>query len=270
MSILRTVWLLLMLLGGIMEAQAQKGFHIGTTTTLNGSFIVNQNNYETLDEVPAISHSSLAYRYTWGYNLGFAMGYNFNKKIGILTSITYNKGGQHYDDTFHPDPADYPGAYHVTRRIDLSYIQIPVLFKYNFGPYKRKTNIYAMAGPELGVLLKAQEQIWINGSPKEGMQPANQKFRNIDFGIAVGTGVDYYILPQLYIEAGLLGYISVIDINSEYIQSENWFGNNNVKYKKSYNLHPGIDVGIHFLFSKGANNPFHKKEDLQAVPPAPM
>jgi hypothetical protein len=201
--------------------------------------------------------------------LGIAAGYNFNKKLGLVASVSFNKSGQHYDDTYHPGSAFCPDPYHVKRNIDLTYIQVPLMFKYNFGPYKKKTKIYAMAGPEVGLLLGAKEQVWINDAPKTDLLPANQKFKSVDLGIALGTGIDYFITPQLYFEAGFLGYVSVLDINSGFIKNVNWFGDNNVSYKKSYNLHPGIDVGIHFLFNKGGN-PFHQKQDMPTTPTAPQ
>ena len=243
---------------------AQQGFEMGTTTTLNGSFIIHgQNLFQTLNGTGIPPQSRLAYRFTFGYNVGLAFGYNFNNKYGIYTAVSYNKGGEHYDDIFNPYGS---GPLHIIRTVDLSYIQVPVFFKYDFVCFKERYRLYAMTGPEFGFMVNAQENISTNGAPNQVILTAGQEYKKFDLGWGLGLGTDIYIRQDLYFEGGLFGYVGLLDMNTSAVKAQPWFAANDVKYQTSYNFHPGVELGIHFLFNKEAHNPFSKKKEAPILP----
>ncbi|MDX2001256.1 MAG: porin family protein [Chitinophagales bacterium] len=262
---MRQLSLILLISGASLWSNAQNGFHIGSTSTFGGSWILNQNNYETLEGCAVISKSELGYRFKFGYNLGVQMGYNFNNRIGIVWAVTYNQAGQNYEDTFNPGAAFCPDPYHVVRKIDLKYLQVPLYFKYTFGPYGKRIQYYGMLGPQLGIMLKPTETVVINGVEKTDLQSANLKFHDFDFGLALGAGADIYLNQHIYFEIGALTYLGT-DINGNYVRNLEWFSKNDVGYQSSHNFRLGLDVGIHYLFNKTAENPFKKKEGVP-IPP---
>ena len=245
-------------------AFAQQGWHVGVAGAYQGSFIIHQNNNETLNGTTVNPKACLAYKFTPGYSFGIVGGYNFNAKYGIVSGIYYTQGGQHYADTYTPGPEAAP--VHVERNVDLTYIQIPILFKYNFGPYKKRFQFHAQAGPEVGFLVMPKEQVWINGAERFDLSPANGKFKRVDLGVTAALGMDYYFNPRFYFETEIKGFVSIMDINSKAQGESNWYGNNNVTYRNSYNLQPSVEVSIHYLFNKMDTNPFKKKQGAPIMP----
>ena len=252
-KLLATLFILFVALG----VQAQRGFNIGFTSLYNFSYILNQNNYETLDQVSVISDSELAYDLKFGYCLGASGGFNFNRKYGIQASILYTKAGQNYEDTFRPGPP-YPDPYHVIRQVDLTYLQIPVHFKYKFNAGEN-FRMYVMAGPAIGFLLRAEETVIINGEQRTDLTDPYDKFNHFDWGVSLGAGTEYFFTKYLYASLGFGTYFGIADMNGRQIKDLEWFSKNDVSYAPSHNFRLGLNVGIHLFISK--EDPFSKKKE---------
>lgn len=241
---------------------AQRGFNAGVSAMFNNSWILNQNNFETLDQCNAIAKSELAYRFKFGYSVGAVLGYNFNRKYGLQTSINYNKAGQRYKDTFQPG-ATCPDPYTVERIVDLRYIQIPLHFKYKFDAGKN-FRMYTLVGPQIGFLTGVKEEVTILGEKRTDLTDPNEKFNKFDWGVSIGAGTEYFFTENLYVNLGLMAYYGIADANGARIKQLEWFSKNDVSYQSSHNFRVGLIVGVHYLFS--SSGPFKDKGDKPVVP----
>ncbi len=87
---------------------------------------------------------------------------------------------------------------HGEIELNLSYIEIPVLFKVpiDISTYQP----FIIAGPTIGVLMSAEAVLTANG--EEETEDIKDNIKNIDFGICLGGGVSYPIgLGILFFEA---------------------------------------------------------------------
>lgn len=238
------------------DAYAQKGFNVGATAIFSNAWILDQNNFETLDQCNAIARSELAYKFTFGYNVGLTYGYNFNKRFGVQSAIYYARAGQKYEDTFNPGPT-CPNPYHVVRVVDLRYLQFPVHFKVKFKAGK-KFKMYTLLGPQFGALISASETVTINDLERTDLTSPDDKFHKFDWGVSLGAGTEYFFTENMYANIGFITYYAIGDLNSDKIKNVEWFSKNDVKYRSSHNFRVGISVGIHYLFDM--SNPFGGKE----------
>ncbi|CAN5345981.1 hypothetical protein BH09BAC1_BH09BAC1_17000 [soil metagenome] len=252
--------------GFIPSLQAQRGFEVSLQGAPSAVFIVNQNNYETLDGCAVISRSELDYTSKWGYSMGGSLGYNVKKNWGIYTGIRYVRTGQNYEDTFNPGTQFCASPYHVVRTVDLRYVRVPLLFRYKF-PFKNnpKFKLYASVGPYIGFLLKASEEVTINDNVRTDLTPTKEKFNKRDVGMSVGVGGEYHITRGFFLSLGLVVDYGFTDMNGVAVKDLEWFSKNDVGYKRSNNFNTGVNVGIHFVFG-GTTNPFEEKKGDEEPP----
>jgi hypothetical protein len=126
---------LAVLLTGAAGVVAQKGAHVGVHGLLNTTFIINQNSY---------GFEEYDYKQTFGAGAGLALGYNISDHIGLQTEINFIKLGQNYQRS--RQPID-------TRKYELNYTAIPVLFKYTSG--EGMVKFYGQIGPQIMFLNNA-------------------------------------------------------------------------------------------------------------------
>lgn len=243
----------------------EKALHIGFAGVFSSNWIINQNNFGTLDGFnnDFAKRSELDYALTFGGGAGIDVGYNISVRHGIQSGIYVIKQGQRYKDeigqenyTTTPTSIDY---IEVKRNVKLNYARIPVLYKFELVP-KRRTqrspvNYYMSVGPELGFLFGVYEQVKI-ADPNIGNNLSgvveSEKFRKFDVGLSINNGVQIRLNKNIYFNTGLHLYFGLIDINGKKIKDLEYFSKNDVKYKPSHNFMANINVGIHYLFvSKG-------------------
>ena len=107
----------------------------------------------------------------------------------------------------------------ANRDIKLTYVLIPIMIKFHAGGETAK--FYAMAGPQLGLLLSAKQTYERNGSPappynsidvsKEDIKDRYTSaagFVRLDFGIELTPG------KHLLIDIGLSNALSITDLNA--------------------------------------------------------
>ena len=214
----------------IEKTFSQRGWHIGGALGINTIAIFNQNSYKTPE---------MEYKPTFGINGGIVGGYNFNNFIGLQTELFISQQGQKYKD-------EYVGQPVVTREVQSSYFQIPLMVKYMSG--QSTVQFYVMAGPQLGVLNTSS--VTYNGSewtPQMKIPGIKSStfFEKIEWGAKLAMGADIKLISELYMNAGIALYAGLTDINiPEFRTRGNEF---EVKpYKTSTNTYGGINIGLHY------------------------
>jgi hypothetical protein len=263
------------------DGMLRTGLHIGLQGSGNSTWILNQNNYNTLNlfYIPIVRQSEMDYVFTWGGQIGANIGYNIIKRFGIEFHPSFSWAGQTYDDnftgpvaaianssgTYSPDPqygvtkngvTTYPyysGSYryvNVRREVKFTYLQFPIYAKYqtHIGDI---ANYYLMVGPQINYRESASEKIWVNHVPysyANELSP-DQKFQKIDYGISFNTGVDIYATEWMYFNVGLVSFIALNDLNGDALKHLDWYSKNDIDYQKSRNFYIGLIAGIHFYIT---------------------
>ncbi|HTX87420.1 MAG TPA: porin family protein [Bacteroidales bacterium] len=228
-----TVFLLLMLTTqGFSQDEQKSVWYVGIGGNFNVTWILNQNTY---------GQSFLNSKTTFGYIGNVNIGCEFSDHWGFKFEVGYAQMGQKYEDTRDNEP--------VKRDITLNYTLLPLLFKYRVGGETAK--FYIMAGPQLGILVKAKQSYTVNGEPapeykgidvsKEDIMDRCTKaaaFLRLDFGLELTPG------KHIGIDIGLSGAYSITDLNQE-----SWRMNDvNGDYKLSHNLYAGLNLGLNYKF----------------------
>jgi hypothetical protein len=248
---------------GAYDGAMRTGFHLGVAGTFNSTWILNQNNYNTLKlfDIPIVRQSEMDYIFTWGGNVGAEAGYDFHKRWGVQIEPSYSWAGQKYDDDFVGSVDKYnrespyytkTGVYvNVRREIKLQYFQIPVMLKFKT-TVGEIANFYAMVGPQVGFRTFASENVWIKNIPYVDSLKftPDQKFKKVDFGVALNLGIEFFPKDYFYINLGLNSYIGITDLNGNILKTIEWYSKNDVDYQKSRNFRIGLQVGLHFYLTK--------------------
>lgn len=261
------------------DGMLRKGFYMGLTGSFNSSWILNQNNYNTLDlfYVPIVRQSEMNYVFTAGGNVGANFGYNIKNKWGIEFEPSFSWGGQIYDDafsgpvaavydkptrTFKPDYVNVPNADFYFRD-DYSYVNVHRVVKFNYinfpiyGKFQTHigdiANFYLMLGPQVCYRTFASEYVEVNHHEWGGLNgdriPADEKFQKLDVGLSLKPGVDVYAKDWMYFSIGLNTYIGLTDLNGSSLKDLGWFSKNDVDYQKSRNFYMGLQLGMHFFLT---------------------
>jgi hypothetical protein len=240
------------------NVKAQKAFHFGGMANFSNPWIINQNNFGTLDGFnnSFARESELDYSITIGGGFGIIGGYNISKRHGIEFALYYDKCGQKYRGDIYQETnmsSNFPVE--VTRNIKLNYIKLPVLYKFELVPKRRsltkKMNYFFEIGPQFAYLLSVYEGISIDypgiGNNLDGV-PESDKFRKIDLGMAINNGIQFRLNKNVYLSTSLNLYVGLIDLNGKVIRELDYFSNNDVEYRPSHSFNASINVGIHYLF----------------------
>ena len=264
------------------DGMLRKGFYMGVSGSFNSSWILNQNNYNTLDlfTIPIVQQSEMDYVFTWGGNVGINLGYNFHKKWGIEFEPAFSWGGQKYDDdfsgpvaarydgttkTFVQDYTKDPNGYYF--RDDYSYVNVRREIKFRFIDFplfaKFQThigdiaNFNIMLGPQLNYRTYASEYVTVNHHEYDGLGDArltvDQKFKKLDIGMALKTGIDIYPKEWMYFDIGISSFIALNDLNGVGLKDIAWFSKNDHDYQKSRSFYLGLHAGLHFFIGRAPN-----------------
>lgn len=239
------------------EAQ-EKAFHFGAAAHLGNPWIINQNNFGTLDGFnnSFARSSELDYSITVGGGFGIVGGYNISKRHGIQASLFYDKCGQKYKGiVFQEDNMSSNFPVDVTRNVKLNYIKLPIVYKFELVPKRRslskKFNYFFEVGPQFAYLVSVYEDVKIDfpgiGNNLAGV-PESDKFRNIDIGMAINNGVQYRLNKNLYMSASLNFYVGLLDLNGEAIRELEYYSKNDLKYRPSHSFNAALRFGVHYLF----------------------
>ncbi len=157
----------LLLISG--TTHAQRGFDIGVKGAFQATGLLNQTDEDAGPE--------LDFKNKFGFAAGASVGYTFTKHIGLEIGVLYSKQGWSYkgevdrvnpvgngililSDEFyglaHSNNLTFTGTY--TADISLTYIKIPLLFRYT-GNSANRTYFSGFLGPQIDILNSAVEQV---------------------------------------------------------------------------------------------------------------
>lgn len=240
-----TTVLLLCFVVSTLSAQKAKKFEIGLQAGYNNTWIINQNNYG----MPELDYESL-----WGLAYNLQLGYNFTNELGLFTEIGITNQGQNYKgNMFHYDE--------VQREINMSYLNIPVFFKFSYGETMARFKL--LAGPQFCFLQKAEQTYIIdgkeasdvlpniqdkNGKPFDpGAKDIKDRYNSMNIALVLDLGADIFLIEEmLYLSVAARFYYGLTDINASDFQLKNHDGN----YEPSHNGGGGFYLGIHYVIGK--------------------
>lgn len=169
---------------------------------------------------------------TFGFGIGALLGFNISKHVGIQGEIIYSSIAQKTKEQ------------NVERRINLRYINIPLLLSLNTGKSKA-VNLNVVAGPQIG--FNVGSSITISGTPDPNNPEAVLAVKKSDLGLAYGLGVDFGLNAARTFRLGLgyRGVLGLFDIsdNSGTVVTDSYYvlDRTNVKTNSAY-------LGISLLF----------------------
>jgi len=106
------------------------------------------------------------------YGFGCLLDVKILESISICSEPMYLRKGTKCNDVYYD--VDYK----------LTYLEVPVLFKYDFVPYEN--DLYLLAGPTLGYRINAKMKISIGYESEE--IDIKDETKDFDFGISFGGG----------------------------------------------------------------------------------
>lgn len=138
----------------------------------------------------------------FGYGVGGFLGYNLSKHAGIQAEALYFAISQTNTDQG------------VTRKVDLKYLNIPLLLLLNTGKAK-PVNLSVVAGPQIG--LSAGSNVKTTGGDGSTTQEAVLVVKKGDLGFAYGAGLDFGINAKKTIRLGIgfRGVFGLLDISDD-------------------------------------------------------
>jgi len=243
--------------------------HLGLTTAVNATFVLD----EGLSEDPR-------YNATYTYNvapIGFNFGVDFGRKFGLSLESILSKQGQVYEIL---DAAEQVKG---ERKIDLSYVSLPLLFRFMSGG-NAGTRANFNIGPQLSILTDAVESISANGGTytiPEGVSPESiqndfptaemngdgtysipegspsikdimtkeaNDFNNTEFQIAASFGLDIDLSKHLFLTTQIRANYSLTDMRNGDVIETIKNGEGGDLFGERANLLVGVQIGLHYSF----------------------
>lgn len=184
---------------GIINAQKTQ---FGIKGGLN---ISNQSNIVETLGAPQKSSSII------GFNIGGFVEIKISDKISVQPELLYSaQGGKSNSVVFLRPNADDPGElFDVEYKSSLSYVNIPVMFKYYV-----IEKLSLELGPQLGILVSSKIKQTLTGQTS-GQTRSNDNdgdfYNSIDYGINIGAG---YVISK-NISAEIRYNIGLSDISTQ-------------------------------------------------------
>ncbi|WP_426483999.1 porin family protein [Flavobacterium sp. 2] len=118
-----------------------------------------------------------------GFNVGGFAEIKLSDEFAIQPEILYSTQGAKVKNQEVELPS---GTYTTDVNFNLSYINIPVMFKYYVA---EQFNI--QAGPQIGFLTSAKMKAKVDGFNGSSETDAKEFFESLDFGLNLGAGYDF-------------------------------------------------------------------------------
>lgn len=249
------------------SALAQVRVHVGATTAVNSTFVLDQG---LLDD----PRYNSTFSYDWA-PLGLAVGADFSSRFGLQLETILSKQGQIFD------VIDVTKQIVGERKIDLQYVHIPLLFKF-MSAKTTKARMNFSIGPQLSLLTDGTETLQYAASIQEipdGVEipegalengdgtydvPALtvtellstsaenelEKFKQSEVQIAGNLGVDIDVTPNIYLSMGVRANYSLTDMRNEELLATLKQGSNLAQdiFGKRANVLVGVQFGVHYMF----------------------
>jgi len=226
---------------------SQKGIYFGIGGFAGSSGVVNQNVY---------GYPELDYEFPFSYGFNANVGFGFTDNLGVIMHIGYAKLGQKY--------SDLRGDSTFVRNFEMSYLTVPVMFRYTSGG--KVARFYASAGPEMAFLLSAEQEYtyqtpsmsepaqyeeWVLNKDGEafnvGDPDIEERMTPIDIMARIDVGVNISLMQNLLLDVGLTMNYGLTDLNAPAYRIEDYSGN----YNPSHNFYGGITLGLNYRIPIG-------------------
>ena len=212
-----------------ISAKAQKQFYLGAGGNFNSVSILFQYHYG--------EESDISRKFTPGGAINLNLGADWrlfpddsSNYLGAKMEIGYIMLGQDFEGT--------ENGVEVYRYVDLSYIQIPALFKYTHG--KGNIKFYGLVGFQVDFLLSAKQEF-----SKDDTTNIHDRVRDASFMLRGDVGADIYLAKNLFVNLGISSGYAITDLTTkEYRVKDPETG----KYQITHNFYIGLNVGINFRF----------------------
>jgi hypothetical protein len=173
-----------------------------------------------------------------GIVIGAEMNYWFSNNYGICGQLNYTQKGA-------KETSLYIGineSFEVTSVINLSYLQLPVLFKATLTEHI--VNPFFIIGPEIGLRLSATESVTGDVVQDTQTDIPDSVTSFVNFGILAGAGISYALNPsmQLYMTAAYNYGLS--NLNAHYGKSEDDIEDTQKVFTRDIRINLGIIVAL--------------------------
>jgi hypothetical protein len=149
---------------------------------------------------------------TLGFGVGALLGFHFNQFVGVQGEIIYSSVSRKYSEL------------DVERKVNLAYVNIPILLSVNTGKYKA-VNLNLVAGPQIGINVK--NRVYSSGTDVSSKDEAILSVKKADLGLAYGAGLDFGLNKSrnIRLAMGFRGVLGLIDIsdNSSTIVTDSYY-----------------------------------------------
>ncbi len=166
-----------------------------------------------------------------GFGAGMLLALNISDHFGIQGEVIYNEVSQRYVEQ------------DIEKRIDLKYVNIPLLFSLNSGKTK-PVNFNVVAGPQIGLSVGTQ---LFDGNSNGNDSRAVLSVKKGDLGVAYGAGVSFGLTASQNFRLGLgfRGVLGLLDIsdNSRTLETDQYY----ILDRSKLNTYSGY-LGLSFLF----------------------
>lgn len=251
--------------------RAQQGLSIGVNATPMSTWILNGDDFD--------AGAELNFRSTIGWSAGLNLGYNFTDRVGLVSGVLLSNEGQNYI-------TDYDNRTEAEQDVfarELTYIRVPLLFKYN-SDISDRTSFLLRVGPYLGFLSSSQVTYDSNlpDAAEETYETQNLAyslptspltaregsiFRGFDLALALelGSQVNLSESMQLFFLIRFAGSISSIEnsdiiadlrtadntplIGGDFPQIQAFPADNNVERRTANNANIGLTVGFNYILA---------------------
>jgi hypothetical protein len=270
----KPILLLITLLLAFLAVRAQPRVHVGITTGINSSFVLDQGLKADPRYVSELTFKTAP--------VGFGFGIDFTNKFGLHFESIRAAQGQIYQIM------DIYDKIVGQRTIDLQCLQIPMLMRF-MGGGDQVARMNFQIGPQLSILQSGVETMEYAASVQqipEGaeipdgavqnpdgsytvpeLDPVNllsssaenevQKFKDKEVQLAMGFGVDIDILKHFYLSTNIRASYSFTDLRNEelleILQAQDLSG----VLDRRANVLVGIQLGIHWMI--GGNRSYRSK-----------
>ncbi len=257
---------LIVMVGLLLPFGISAQVHIGITTGLNSTFVLDKG----LSEDPRYN-SQMTYNFA---PVGFSFGADLGNSFGLQLESIFANQGQIFEIL------DVAKNVVGERRIDVSYIQLPLFFKFMSGNSNRARPNFSI-GPQLSILRSGLETIQYDAStqninniadvPQGAIQNPDgsynvaalqeteilsstasdelRKFSNKELQIAASFGLDIDIAKNLFLTTLIRANYSLTDMrNGDLVD---FLKENDVNdiFSRRANLAIGAQIGINFMFN---------------------
>ncbi len=246
---------------------AQAQIHLGATTAYNATFVLDKG----LSEDPR-------YNSTYTYQLapiGFSFGLDFGNKFGLSLESIISNQGQIYE------MVNLAKQISGERKIDLQYLQIPLLMKFMGGGSGGVRGNFNF-GPQVSILTKAVETIQANAGTYEipdGLEITDiqqefpgavdtgngsytipnvptkdlltkeaDEFKNTEFQLAAAFGLDIDLSKHLFLTTQIRTTYSLTDMRNGDVLDAIKSGNTGDIFGSRANFTVGVQLGLHYYF----------------------